>query len=204
MLSSNDREKLLDAVQKSFPSANKWTEFRSRHKELTNFRALLVRSAITIPLPLLGSWLFAAGFGTTLSFGFAMMACMGSFACWIGFFVSAILVAGETFDRWKVSKEFKRLQTKQAAREYIQERHTVRYVKSMLTQMTSEELELLAQYPYILPDYKKLIKDEKESRQNMRVAEQIKQTFSVGVSQPSDHGAKENIVAVQTPISLNL
>jgi len=204
MLSSNDREKLLDAVQKTFPSTNKWTDFRSKHKNLTNSRALLARGLVTLPLPLLGGYLCSMSIDGTVSFGVGMMACMGGFACFLGFLISAIFVAGETSERWKASKEFKRLQIKQAAREYIQKRHTVRYVKNTLTQMTSEELELLSQYPYTLPCYKKLIEEEKESRQNMRVAEQIKQTFSVGVSQPSDHCAKENIVAVQTPISLNL
>lgn len=204
MLSSNDREKLFNTVQKSFPSTNKWTEFRAKHKDLTNSRALLVRGAITLPLPLLGSWLFAVGFGDTLSLGLGMMASMGSFACWAGFFLSAFFVAGETFDRWKVSKEFKRSQIKQGARTHIQKRHTVRYVKSMLTQMTSEELELLAQYPYTQSYCKELIKEEKQNRQNMRTAEQIKQTFAVGVNQPIDHFVKENVVAVQNSIAFNL
>ncbi len=123
--------------------------------------------------------------------------------CWGGFIVGVIVVVNELCGHWVVSKEFKSLQSKQAARDYIQEKRTVEYVQHTIPSLSDEELELLLQYPHTQKVYKNLIKKEQEKRKQLHTAEQIKQSFTVSVEQPVAQ-LEENVVTVQTPRSLNL
>lgn len=203
MLSSIDRSKLFEAIQRKFPLAKNWRELREKHKNLISAHALSVVGALSLPLPPLAWWLGSLGLGTTLSIGTGFFALVGGFVCTILFVMGVGFIGIGVLGNWSVSKEFKQSQTKQSAREYIQQKKTVQYVKQMIPRLSDEELDLLIQYPHILVFYRNLIKEEQEKRKHIRTAEQIKQTFTVSVDESLPE-VEEDIVAVQTPRSLNL
>lgn len=203
MLSSLERSKLFDNIQKSFPLSQKWKELRAKHTDRVSFGALTVVSAIALSLPPLAWWLGSLGLGSSLSIGAGFFALLGSVICWSGFAAGGIVVVNELWGHWIVSKEFKSSQSQQAARDYIQEKRTAQYVQHKIPSLSDEELELLLQYPHTQKVYKNLIKKEQEKRKQIQTAEQIKQSFTVSVDQPVTQ-LEENVVAVQTPRSLNL
>lgn len=183
--------------------AQQWKDLRTKHSSLLSFGTLAISSAVTLALPPVAWWLGGLALGAFLSVGVGFLALVGSVVCWLGFMMGIGIVASDLYGHWSVSKQFNHSQSKQAAREYIQEKHTMQYVKHMVPHLTNEELELLLQYPHTQAVYKNLIKKEQEKRKREHTAEQIKQTFTVSVDQPVTP-LENDVVAVQTPRSLNL
>ncbi len=63
MLSSFDRSKLFDNIQKSFPLSQKWKELRAKYTDRLPFGVLTGVSTIALCLPPLGWWLGSLALG---------------------------------------------------------------------------------------------------------------------------------------------
>ena len=183
-LSTSEREKLLNTLQKTFPLASQWAEIKKDRKFYCKTKEEWLGLLVVIVLS--GSLCIGLLYLTNKMVSTAtVVALLLAFVCVTGGVLSgaaSLLLSGfnvqSLHHTYKMKKMRKRgQQYKEKMRDYVCEKTCVRYVQATLPNLSDSDLKLLSMHPDLNPVFKKYFKEETSRREKQEAVSKIKTEF---------------------------